>query len=90
MTCSSCTTAVTNTLSELPGVLDVCVSLLSGPIVQAVDDCGFEVEIIKVESFQALNAVKSQENIRRTVSLRVDGMVSQYAAFSDILLSFFY
>ena len=91
MTCSACSTAVTNTLSELPGVTNVCVSLISNSaalviddkvhadsIVNAVEDCGFEVQIVKTESLSLPAGGKPQESNRRTISLRVDGMFSQY------------
>ena len=91
MTCSACSTAVTNTLSELPGVTGVSVSLISNSaaliiddkkrsdsIIGAVEDCGFEVQIVKTEPLCPLPGGQSQEPNRRTIHLRVDGMFSQY------------
>ena len=91
MTCSACSTAVTNTLSELPGITDVSVSLISNSaaviiddkkrsdsIINAVEDCGFEVQIVKTEPVCPLSGGQSQETNHRTIYLRVDGMLSQY------------
>jgi copper chaperone CopZ len=91
MTCSACSTAVTNALSELSGVTDVCVSLISNSaalviddkvhadsIVNVIEDCGFEVQIVKTESLHPPAGEKSRESNHRTISLRVDGMFSQY------------
>lgn len=92
MTCSACSTTVTDALSELPGVTDVCVSLIGNSaalviddtkqvdsIMEVVEDCGFEVQIVKTEPLQPPAEEKSQQSNRRTISLRVDGMFSQYA-----------
>jgi P-type Cu+ transporter len=65
MTCASCSTSVTQALSELPGVHDVSVSLLDnlitaildskvvkGDVLEAINIIGYEAEVV---SFQPLN-----------------------------------
>jgi len=88
MTCSACSNAITCTISELAGVSKVTVSVLerfatavierkelADVVCEAVDDCGFEAQVISVESVNATD-VTNQINTR-TVSLRVDGMFCQ-------------
>jgi P-type Cu+ transporter len=64
MTCSSCSGTITRMLSEVEGVSDISISLISksGSVViqnrdlldtvkETIDDCGFEVEVISVEAY---------------------------------------
>ncbi|KIJ11796.1 hypothetical protein PAXINDRAFT_43583, partial [Paxillus involutus ATCC 200175] len=59
MTCSSCVATITEMLSQLPGVFEVVVNLLSNSatlvvekkslissVTETIDDCGFEAEVI--------------------------------------------
>jgi P-type Cu+ transporter len=69
MTCVSCVTAITQSLSGLPGVHDVSVSLLgssataildskvmTGDVLEAINTIGYEAEVV---SFQPLNLAAS-------------------------------
>jgi Cu+-exporting ATPase len=62
MTCASCTSAITQVLSRLPGVRDVSVSLLGnsatailddkvivGDVLEAIKDTGYEADVASVE-----------------------------------------
>lgn len=85
MTCSSCSGTITKMVSELAGVSEVTVSFLAKSatvivdkkqcvedVVETVECCGFEAEVMSVE---ALNAANSDSTTGlRTVSLRIDGM----------------
>jgi hypothetical protein len=75
-------------VSELQGVSDVVVSVLGGSatvivddkrmvevVIRTIEDCGFEAELISVESLSALD---HSGLIRlRTLTLRIDGMFCQ-------------
>lgn len=87
MTCSSCTNAITRAVSELHGVSDVTVSLLERSataivehrklvdlFTEAVEDCGFEAQVVSIENAQSLNEPSDSS---RTISLHVDGMFCQ-------------
>lgn len=62
MTCAACSSAITQTLEAMPGVESVVVSLITEralveyenvdekAIVAAIEDCGFDAEILRVES----------------------------------------
>ncbi|KAF8175778.1 HAD-like domain-containing protein [Pholiota molesta] len=83
MTCASCSGTITKMVSELAGVSEVAVSFLAKSatmivdkkqsveeVVETVECCGFEAEVMSVE---ALNAANSDSSLR-TLSLRIDGM----------------
>jgi len=88
MTCASCSNTVMNVVSQLPGVSDVVVNLLGGSataliernelapqVVEAIEDAGYEAEIISTENIQGSDEEDAIEEIGpRTVSLRIDGM----------------
>ena len=88
MSCSSCSGAITKMVAEIDGVAEVAVSLLSksatviienkelvGIVVETVEDGGFEVEVISVESTGVDNNLEAFGP--RTVALRVQGMFCQ-------------
>jgi Cu+-exporting ATPase len=85
MTCSSCSGSITKTVSYLQGVSEVAVSLLNKSaivivdhkkvveaVVEAVEDCGFEAEVITITQLNSLN--ENSSSGLRTVALRIDGM----------------
>ncbi|KAH9900017.1 heavy metal translocatin [Cubamyces lactineus] len=92
MTCASCSNAITHALSELPGVSDVAVNLLGNSatlavssteivpaVVSAVEDIGYEAEVVHVEPAQIALAHKKstgavQQGGPQRVELSVDGM----------------
>jgi Cu+-exporting ATPase len=91
MTCSSCSGTITRTVSDLPGVSEVVVSLLeksataviqskdtAAVVSEAIEDCGFEANIISVEPVSAGKVDEADKT--RTLSLRVDGMFSTQCA----------
>ncbi|KIJ11800.1 hypothetical protein PAXINDRAFT_15377 [Paxillus involutus ATCC 200175] len=86
MTCSSCVATITEALSQLPGVFEVVVNLLSNSVTvvvekknlissvtETIDDCGFEVEVINAEPLTA-SPIAVAASGPRTVSIRVDDM----------------
>jgi copper chaperone CopZ len=88
MTCSSCSNTITSVISELKGVSEITVSLLDGSatavierkdladvVREAVEDCGFEAQLISIESVHTNDVIN--ETKTRTISLRVDGMYCQ-------------
>lgn len=88
MTCSSCSLAIINTVSELRGVSGVVVSVLAGSatvviedksisdvLVKTIEDCGFEAEIVTAEPLTA--SIAHGQTHLRTLKLRVDGMFCQ-------------
>ncbi|KAJ4478056.1 E1-E2 ATPase-domain-containing protein [Lentinula aciculospora] len=89
MTCSSCSTTITNTAKDLPGVTELVVSLLDNSasavvesediarhLASAIDDCGFEASVMNIKPVQNLAAPIAEKT--RTVSLKVDGMYCQH------------
>lgn len=89
MTCASCSTSITKVLSNLSGVHDIHVDLLgnSGTVVvddegliesviDAIEDMGYEAEMVSKDSIDDTESV-SQRSMR-TVTLRVDGMFCRY------------
>ncbi|KAG1755715.1 heavy metal translocatin [Suillus lakei] len=92
MTCSSCSGTITEMVSQLPGISEVVVSLLNNSatvivarrdlvnsVTEAIDDCGFEVDIIKIEPLVPLTLERDATIIGpRKLSLRVDGMYCQH------------
>lgn len=89
MSCSSCSRTITTMLSDLQGVSDVTVSFLTKSafvivshrklvevVVGSVRDCGYEAEVIAIESQSALDR-NSSITSPRTVALSIDGMFCQ-------------
>ncbi|GME61192.1 ATPase P-type K/Mg/Cd/Cu/Zn/Na/Ca/Na/H-transporter [Neofusicoccum parvum] len=83
MTCSACTNAVTAGVQQLPWVESINVNLLShaatviysgkentDAIKEAIEDCGFDATLDSVSRL----VQESQQDVRRTVSIRIDGM----------------
>jgi Cu+-exporting ATPase len=91
MTCSSCSGTITEIVSQLPGISKVVVSLLSnsatvvvarkdlvGSVTKSIDDCGFEVDVIKIEPLVPLTSTNNGTTTGpRKLSLRVNGMYCQ-------------
>ena len=88
MTCSTCSGTITNMVSDLPGVSEVAVSFLGKSatvvvdheqrvevVVETVEGCGFEVEVMGVESLKALDPGLTTDF--RMLTLRIDGMFCQ-------------
>ena len=86
MTCSSCVNAITENISRLSGISDACVNLLQGSatavvtsrkladtIRENIEDSGFEAQVIEIT-----NIYRQEQDASRTVSLRVDGISSQW------------
>ncbi|THH19785.1 hypothetical protein EW146_g1467 [Bondarzewia mesenterica] len=85
MTCASCTGTITQALSELPGVTNVVVSLLSNSatatldrkglaekVVEVVEDIGYEADIASLEGIRAQEPAKVEGPYH--LSLSVGGM----------------
>lgn len=83
MTCSACTNAVTSSVQQLPWVESINVNLLShsatvifhgkentDAIAEAIEDTGFDATLDNVSKL----AQEIQQDIHRTVMIRVDGM----------------
>ncbi|KAH7903511.1 heavy metal translocatin [Hygrophoropsis aurantiaca] len=90
MTCSACSGTIKEMVSQLPGVTDVVVSLLSNSatvvvsrqelkasVLETIDDCGFEAELIKAEPMLTSGSEATTAG-PRIVSFRVDGMFCQH------------
>lgn len=88
MTCSACPSTITEMVSQLPGISEVVVSLLNhsatvvvarrdlvGSVTETIDDCGYEVDVVKVEPL--IPSTSESATGPRTLSLRVDGMYCQ-------------
>jgi copper chaperone CopZ len=88
MTCSSCSGTITKMVSDLQGISEVAVSLLSKSatviidhkrlvqdVVRAVEDCGFEAEVMDVAHLDSLGERSAGGS--RKVTLTVDGMFCQ-------------
>lgn len=86
MTCAACAASITEVVSRLPGVSQVSVNVLSdsatlvvenkdliASVTEAIDDCGFGVELLAAEppfsSFSEDAVARS-----RTVTLQIHGM----------------
>lgn len=89
MTCSSCPSTITELVSQLPGISEVVVSLLNhsatvvvarrdlvSSVTETIDDCGYEVDVIKVEPLVPLTS--DSVTGLRNLSLRIDGMYCQW------------
>jgi len=101
MTCSSCSGTITEMVSQLPGISDVVVSLLSNSatvvvarrdlvtsVTETITDCGFEVDVIKVEPLVPSSSQTSLTTTGpRNLLIRVDGMYCQYVDIIFAILS---
>ena len=89
MTCASCTSSVTHSLSELSYVESVSVTLMTNSacvvfhgkenlesIVEAVEEIGFECTVERCDQIEEAKQPSSDlpENRKRTVMLKIDGM----------------
>ena len=92
MTCASCPNTLTRIVSELPGVSDVVINLLSNSaafvvdtqdrvpgVVEAIEDAGYDADIITVESTAPIPAPrrdtsKASHDGSHRVTLSVGGM----------------
>ncbi|KAG1820202.1 heavy metal translocatin [Suillus subaureus] len=88
MTCSACPSTITEMVLQLPGISEVVVSLLNhsatvvvarrdlvGSVTEAIDDCGYEASVIKVEPL--IPSTSETPTGPRNLSLRIDGMYCQ-------------
>ena len=86
MTCASCTSAITQVLSRLPGVRDVSVSLLSnsataildnkvivGDVLEAIKDTGYEADVASLQPLNSGTATFEMDGPLH-VTLSVGGM----------------
>jgi Cu+-exporting ATPase len=86
MTCASCTSAITQVLSRLPGVRDVAVSLLSnsatsildnkvivGDVLEAIKDIGYEADVASIQPLNSGTTTFEMDGPLR-VTLSVGGM----------------
>jgi Cu+-exporting ATPase len=84
MTCVACSNTLTRLLAEMDGVNDVVVDLighsarvvvesqkLTPTVIEAIEDAGFDAEVVKVEP---LVDVPTQKSTTRAISLKIDGM----------------
>lgn len=89
MTCSSCSNTVTDMVSIIQGVSHTSVNLIDGSatvivdslalvdiVREAIENCGFEAEIVNVDPINTGSERKAHETTR-VISLRVDGMFCQ-------------
>ncbi|KZT12582.1 heavy metal translocatin [Laetiporus sulphureus 93-53] len=87
MTCASCSNTITDIMSAIPGISDVVVNLLGGSatavverkdlvsqVVEAIEDAGYEAELMSTESMHTSAQDEDHETGPRTVALKVDGM----------------
>jgi Cu+-exporting ATPase len=87
MTCSSCITAITRGVEELPFVVDVVVELISNSarvefegkdhlneITEKIDDLGYEATVVSCEPLNKSNQHVEQQPTERTILLKVNGM----------------
>jgi P-type Cu+ transporter len=92
MTCASCSNTITHMVSQIPGVSDVVVNLLGNSasatlkrqdlvasVLETIDDCGFEAEVMAVEPVKTSNSAEQSEPGPRSITLRVDGMFCRCA-----------
>ncbi|OJA14676.1 hypothetical protein AZE42_02391, partial [Rhizopogon vesiculosus] len=92
MTCSSCSGTITEMVSQLPGISEVVISLLSnsatvvvdrrdlvGSVTETIEDCGFVVNVIKIEPLIPLTSKSDTATMGpRTLLIRVGGMYCQH------------
>ncbi|KAI6038508.1 heavy metal translocatin [Pisolithus marmoratus] len=90
MTCAACAASITEVVSRLPGVSQVSVNVLSdsatlvvenkdliASVIEAIDDCGFGVELLSAEP---LFSSVSEDSVThsRTVALQIHGMFCRH------------
>lgn len=93
MTCVSCVRTITDAVTCIPGVHLVSISLIecSGSCIldhdklaelvrDAIEDCGYEVRIVSVDS-ECRNISVTEETPIRTVAFKVDGISSPSVYF---------
>ncbi|KAF7332196.1 hypothetical protein MKEN_00100600 [Mycena kentingensis (nom. inval.)] len=86
MSCASCVNSITRALEGISGVSNIAVSLLeksatakldqedlTKPVIQAIEDCGFDAQLISIEPVPG-STPRSFNTSARTISLRVAGM----------------
>ncbi|KAJ6539303.1 HAD-like domain-containing protein [Mycena capillaripes] len=91
MSCSTCTTTITRSLSEIEGISDVVVSLLESSATAVIDrkelsevayetveDCGFAAHIMSVEPIATSGQIQNPSSTTRTISLQVGGMFCKH------------
>ncbi|KAG1754023.1 heavy metal translocatin [Suillus paluster] len=92
MTCASCPSTITEMVSQLPGISELVVSLLNhsatvvvarrdlvGSVTETIDDCGYEVDIIKIEPLVPSTSESNAATTGfRNISLLVEGMYCQH------------
>ncbi|EIN10752.1 heavy metal translocatin [Punctularia strigosozonata HHB-11173 SS5] len=91
MTCVSCSNTITDVVSQVDGVLNVVVNLLGNSasvtvkrrdivptVLETIEDCGFEAELMDVEPVKTARAEVRQETVRRTITLKIDGMFCRH------------
>ncbi|KAI6008621.1 heavy metal translocatin [Pisolithus marmoratus] len=90
MTCAACAASITEVVSRLPGVTQVSVNVLSdsatlvvenkdliASVIEAIDDCGFGVELLSAEPLFSSVSVDSVAH-SRTVALQIHGMFCRH------------
>ncbi len=93
MTCVSCVRTITDALTCIPGVHSISISLIecSGSCIldhdklaelvrDAIEDCGYEVRIVSVDS-ECRNMSVTEKTPIRTVAFKVDGISSPSVFF---------
>lgn len=89
MSCASCATSITDTLSHLSGTSEVNVNVLGNSaslvvnnkylilsIIKAIEGCGFEAELLEAEPIIS-SVDEGNTTSQRIISLRVHGLVCQ-------------
>jgi Cu+-exporting ATPase len=87
MTCASCSSTITQLLSEEEGVTEVSVSLMGNSatlvvkskelitvLKEAIESAGYEPTVVGVESLQETPDAMEVIHGQRTVALRIEGM----------------
>jgi len=87
MTCASCSSTVTQLLSEEGGIADISVNLIGNSatlvvkskesitvVKEVIESAGYEVSVVGVEPLQATPDAMEVVHGQRTVALRIDGM----------------
>lgn len=87
MTCASCSSTVTQLLSEEEGVTDVSVNLMGNSatlvvkskelitvVKEVIESAGYEVSVVRVDPLQVTPDTTEVVHGQRTVALRIEGM----------------
>ncbi|KIO11799.1 hypothetical protein M404DRAFT_7161 [Pisolithus tinctorius Marx 270] len=90
MTCASCAASITEVVSRLPGVSQVSVNVLGdsatlvveskdlvASVIEAIDDCGFGVELLAAEPLFSSTSEDAATH-SRTVTLQIHGMFCRH------------